>query len=426
MAMSTITAIGGWIVVAGVVYYYFIHNGKGDRSRRPQPLKQLAKSADTRKEPKAKKVRKEGGQSSGDADSRSNEKPAKRKKAQQVVLQEEAKATSRPPKSNDPDHEVDDREFARQLSSAKAGTKLASKITNGPRQKSIKQSRAQEKLPAAEVGSGTDNAASSATGGDADDDQSSMNSPDFGATIASSLGINGDVSDMLEPAASGPPVLRLTEPTNSAPPKKNSKPFEQALTKKQRQNRRKAEEQKLQRQEADKERQALEEKQRRTARLAEGRPAKDGSGFMKSQAPPTSWTTPAGINRDKDAETKKVELLDTYEPATNNANAEHLYSDNEKIGSKYRLPGKSDDEQLEIAVEDSKKWEVVKKSHKKTNAVAGKLPDSDAGHEDCAPPPTSSTRGPERKLGIITTQSSGKNEALDRDTVATDSEWEVS
>ncbi|KAF1356714.1 hypothetical protein BDV97DRAFT_278952, partial [Delphinella strobiligena] len=104
----------------------------------------------------------------------------------------------------------------------------------------------------------------------------------------------GDVSDMLEPTATGPSVLRLTE--SSRPAKANKQrqqtAAQEADTKKQRQNRKKVEERQAQREAEEKERLVLLEQQRRTAREARGEPAKNGVPASKPPAV-SAWAVKA-------------------------------------------------------------------------------------------------------------------------------------
>ena len=478
---STITVVGGWTVVIGVVATVWYFNSK-HKGRRAIHSKQLGKPLVSRRDGKQRRTRPEGGQSSGDQDPGVKEK-IQRKRIQSSKNDGDARVDPVPEaKHDDGDDEVDNREFARQLSSAKAGTLLPSKTSEGPRKKSVKQSRAQEKLIPVETSSDNYEAHSSATGGDADDDQSSINSPD---PINS-----GDVSDMLEAPAPGPSVLRVTEPTNPDPPTK-AKPqtnFEPAQTKKQRQNAKKAQAQKMAREEDEKERKRLLEQQRRTVREAEGRPAKDGSIFMASQAPANNaWAKPVGDTKTNgDSSGKKVELLDTFEPSTSttasalpaNKNTNHLtsdvsaseaevssnldenYSQSEIMGDEWsKLP--SEEEQIRFSIEESKNWQLVQakekrnkkmkeaaqetkeqkepKTSKATNDAKGTKEitqefksaqndqdkdGSEDDQEDYAPPKLRAPTGPGQKWETtLTYVENGK--VVEKTVTRQDSEWEV-
>lgn len=136
--------------------------------------------------PKVKKPRQEGGLSSGDQEAKSGVKSQK-KKTQVSKAEREVESISRPQATKDDgrDDEIDNKEFARQLASLKTGTIIAPQSQAANKQKSVKQSRAQEKLPV-ETSSDNATAPSSATGGDADDDQSPLNSPELSATSMAS------------------------------------------------------------------------------------------------------------------------------------------------------------------------------------------------------------------------------------------------
>ena len=200
------------------------------------------------------------------------------------------------------DDGMDNKEFAKQLSSLKAGTSLLKPTSNTKMKKTRKQGKRNEPFqapsndktvePAAGASSHEMSTTSSTTGADADDDLSPATSPAFGPTEGTKT--SGDVSDMLEATAKGPSVLRLTQPTQPQPERqpKQKKAAPEPETKKQRQNRQKNEEKKAAREEAEKERRVLMENQRRTAREAEGRPAKNGLGAPKPPAL-SAWQRPA-------------------------------------------------------------------------------------------------------------------------------------
>lgn len=196
------------------------------------------------------------------------------------------------------DDGMDNKEFAKQLSGLKTGTSLAPPAQVGSGRKPLKQSRVDgNPSTAADTNYMSSSQAmsteSSTAGMDADDDLSLTNSPAFEATSFEKNPNGGDVSDMLEAPAAGPSVLRLTDPTQQVRQRQpqQQKGFQVQETKKQRQNRQKNEEKRLAREQAEKERRFLSEKQLRTAREAEGRPAKNG---MASSKPPVSnaWATP--------------------------------------------------------------------------------------------------------------------------------------
>jgi len=286
------------------------------------------------------------------------------------------------------DDEIDNKEFARQLTSVKAGTSLTntSKAVKPPR--TVKQSRlngVEHSAPNLAVSDIKDfSGNSSTTGADADDDLSATNSPEFGATHRGETG----VSDMLEAPAPGPPVLRLTESTkpqrSSAP--KQSKAIEAQETKKQRQRKAKREAEKTAHEQAEKERRALLEKQLRTAREARGEPAKNG---VPVPAPPKSnaWTKPANDQENVstpvgEASRSNIPLLDTFDraPKLVNGNEEHaeITRDPESSVSDSKLSDVNwpcEEEQMRLLdeLEGTGSWQMVngkkRRGSKKPEAV---------------------------------------------------------
>ena len=257
--MTSFTTIGGYAVlmsIGGIAYY--MSQRKITKGPRTKLSTKQVKPDEKQKPTKAKKQRKDGGLSSGgdqDGDKRENEPKMKK------LVPADDWSTRATQASSDLDDEVDNKEFARQLSNAKSGTLLPSKSADSGRQKSVKQSKVQEKAARLETSSDV-TAPSSAAGGDADDDRSSTNSPNLSATSNDTPITNGGISDMLEAPAGGPSVLKITSPTNPVPSKKAKAPvaFEQMETKKQRQNRKKAELKKAEREEEEKARKvALEQ-----------------------------------------------------------------------------------------------------------------------------------------------------------------------
>lgn len=185
--MATLSTLSGWAVIVLVIggYYYFYTN-RPNKNRRVQAFKPPIKAIDTRheKEPRGKKARKESNLSSHDqAEKKKLQQPAKANREEQIHASSRATGVT----DREDKDEMDNREFARQLSSVKAGTVMTNKSqTTAPKQKSVKQSKAQEKPPM-EASSDNATAPSSATGGDADDDQSPLNSPELSATILPSV-----------------------------------------------------------------------------------------------------------------------------------------------------------------------------------------------------------------------------------------------
>ncbi|KKF95190.1 hypothetical protein CFIMG_008511RA00001 [Ceratocystis fimbriata CBS 114723] len=242
--------------------------------------------------------------------------------------------------------EISNNEFARQMAGLKEGTSLAAKAT-AP--KSKKKSKAKKSKATQETDVDDEvTAPSTSTGRDADDDQSPATSPDVKPTDSTG------VADMLEKSGAAPSVLRLTDTaTAPAKPVKAAKAEAPVETKKQRQNRKKAEAAKALRAETEKERQVQLEAQRRTARIAEGRPAKDGSQFAAQQK---AWTeaSPA-VTAAPSA------MLDTFEaPVAAPA-----------VKAEKSAPiALSEEELIEMAKEDSSEWNTVNKKAKKVKKAA--------------------------------------------------------
>ena len=229
------------------------------------------------------------------------------------------------------DEEISNKEFAKQLSGLKTGTSLKkSEPTGKENKKTGRQGKSKDLQSGAMNGTAVKpnglvngqnmSTASSTTGADADDDLSLPVSPDLNATQTATAS-GGDVSDMLEPPAKGPSVLRLVQPASSQPARqakeKKSKP--EPETKKQRQNRQKSEEKRIMVEQAEKQRRVLLEKQLRAAREAEGRPAKNGLG-ASTMPSANAWNKSAGSSNAATSgscleplKSDASALLDTFE-----------------------------------------------------------------------------------------------------------------
>ena len=406
------------IVGVGAAYYYS-QSGKSKRGRgRASPLvsseQNQRRGSDHRNGSKDKRKKKgkvsdtsdQHGSDVADVSSASvqmstNGKGKKRKggKQQPSKLAQSSAVEVSPEKSvgtenDDVENEgMDNEEFARQLSGVKTGTSLKKVATQNETKKAKKQGKRNEApqtmngstLKTNGITSSQDmSTASSTTGADADDDLSPAMSPDLRATQATTSSSN-DVSDMLEPASKGPSVLRITDPVNpqSVKQPKAQKATSELETKKQRQNRRKNEEKKAAREQAEKERRALLEKQLRTAREAEGRPAKNGLG--PAQVPSTNaWNKPANAATNSTGpatEQSSVSLLDTFEdtpttslnpPSTNGG--PNSSSVDKKVWNN-DLP--SEEEQMRMITEmdsDSNAWSTVAKGGKSKKKLSAKTP----------------------------------------------------
>ncbi|KAL2017547.1 hypothetical protein VTK56DRAFT_1981 [Thermocarpiscus australiensis] len=369
-SMSTLV---GWAVVVGCVYIFgFGLPGKKKarevgRAASRHRLEDRQNNSQNRKEVKDKAKRQRGEAYIKDAEDASK------------TTQLKARAP-KPPAPSQPvdyssDEGVDNREFARQLASVKQGTSLnAPKKSDEKRQKSVKQSRAQTIDDAA--GENTMVSAPSSTAGvDADDDESSTASPEVKAADA------GDVSDMLEPKAAGPSVLRLTDTDKvKAKQEKKNKAPEKVETKKQRQNRQKAEAAKALREETEKQRKIDMEAQRRQARIAEGRPAKDGSSFMAAQAQKSVWTGNGVSDGSESSATHgeyvPVQPLDTFDTSSyTDVSAPKSATSAKNNAESWMASLPSEEEQMEM-LRGEEAWSTVttKKSSKKKKEAPAESP----------------------------------------------------
>jgi hypothetical protein len=429
--MPTTYTLGSWAVILAIAgWWFYCHYYTPAHARKAALSRVAAKPNEKKKEPKKlRKIRKDDGQ--GNAVQESQKEQQKPKPEYTIVAND----------VEQDEEEMNNREFARQLSSAKTGTLVPAKSQEGARQRSVRQTRAQEK-PAVETSS--DNGT---TGADADDDRSSLNSPELGATTMTSAVSNAGVSDMLEKEAPGPAVLRVTSPTTPAVPKKAKPAAAQQApeSKKQRQNRQKKELAQQVREEQEKERKVLLEKQRRIAREAEGRAAKDGSRFMAAKAPSASaWTAPAtnenntNGNGNKATDAAKADFLDTYD-AKAPASQETTQSESELAGSDWQKVADiiSEEEQVRRAMEDSDGWKTVSKDKrkKKTQPAPPAQPtkhesndeDELSDYAQAAAPPIlrNPPAGPGQKWGMTFIQKTPDNVWQEFEKDVQDSEWEV-
>ncbi|AEO65887.1 b5d85ed7-8809-43aa-a163-e24042ff1042 [Thermothielavioides terrestris] len=368
---ASVSTLVGWTVVIGCIYIVgFGLPGKQKARDAVRGASQRQRLEDkqnnqNRKDPKDKAKRQRGEAYSKDADEAS--------KTAQLKARTAKPAAPSQPVNYSSDDGVDNREFARQLASVKQGTNLnALKKSDEKRQKSVKQSRAQviEETP----NDSKVSAPSSTAGVDADDDESSVASPEFKAVNA------GDVSDMLEPKAAGPSVLRLTDTDKVKPKKeKKAKAPEKVETKKQRQNRQKAEAAKALREETEKQRKIDMEAQRRQARIAEGRPAKDGSAFMAAQKQQSAWD---GVNGSSSSNATTggflpVQPLDTFDTSsyTDVSVPKSATPVQSNPADSWIATLPSEEEQMEM-LRDEEAWNTVttKKPSKKKREAAAESP----------------------------------------------------
>ncbi|KAF6837361.1 hypothetical protein CMUS01_05061 [Colletotrichum musicola] len=367
----TTQTIGGYLVVlalAGSLTYYYM----ADKNK-AQAAKGVKSYNEPRKDNNAKKQRK-----AAFASQKSN-------------VEDKASSTAVAPSgtwlSNDPkdDDGVDNKAFAKQMANVKEGKKFDGKATGEQKkkQKSVKQSRAAEKPveeKPVEVAEVKEPAPAPAPASESEpEEEEEVESP------ADPTGVN----DMLEPAAAGPSVLRLTGTDKEKPKAKNQKVPEKAETKKQRQNRQKNEAKKAAREEEEKERKAKLEKQRRTAREAAGVPAKDGSQFMAAVNGKSAWTAGSPNGASTNGSSAAVQPLDTFEtPAKNGTAAAPAAAAPAPASDNWISSLPSEEEQMQRLKEEDE-WNTVptkaSKKAKKTSRAASASPEPTAPAVAAAP-----------------------------------------
>lgn len=268
--------------------------------------------------------------------------------------------------STNDQEEKEDMSWAKELAEKQKGTNLSAPKRNDLKQKTVKQGKANNK--AAQM-----TPESSTTGGDAGDELSPAVSPSLPAVESKqSVPSGNDVSDMLEPEAPPPATLKITDSGKPSKPKREQKAAPPQETKKDRQNKKKAEEKKLQREADEKIRQQLAEKQRKTAREARGEPAKNG---LASAPAPSSNAWKESQHVATPAPAANGQLLDTFasenqkvQTVSNGTNGNK--SNGDKWWSSDNVP--SEEEQARILAEqDDSNWnQVVTKKGKKKNKAA--------------------------------------------------------
>lgn len=409
---STLTTIGGWAVIVGVGGLIWYRNFKQQQQKRTE-----RRGSFTRQSVKHNEVE------LGSDAKKKTEKATKPKPKPKAPTDTPTQPTPNVDYNREEVEAADkkaDREFARQLSSAHAGTKFNTKKSDEKKQKSVKQSKAQE---ISEVQAGKISVPSSHAG-DADDDLSSQASP---VVVAAD---SRDVSDMLEPTAPGPSVLRLTDTDSVKKPKeRKQKAPEVVETKKQRQNRKKAEAAKAAREEEEKERKVKLEQQRRTARIAEGRAAKDGSTFVAN-------TQNAWNGKSTNGDNNTVQPLDTFEEKPK---AEPVKPAKSAAATKAAEPIKeksdpwisgvpSEEEQMEMLRQEDSWSEVKTKKKGKKKDLSGETSSSAPATNGGSTPtakPSAPVNGTNKKP-ILTSSSSSFAALTPEETDDNDEEeWDV-
>ncbi|KAK5069595.1 hypothetical protein LTR64_008276 [Lithohypha guttulata] len=208
----------------------------------------------------------------------------------------------------DTEHDLDDKDFARQLAQAQAGTNLQAK----PQQKNAAPTRSAASLQAAPAHDRVSNVEGPpSTSQDKNDGWASVESSRPKASSGK------DVSDMLEPVAAGPATLRLTNVSSEAKkPKPQTKKEEPALTKKQRQREARKEETKRLQAEANAMGDKLKREQMQRARMAEGTSNQTKANNFAATAARNIWQNRTSTGTNEPTQATGAQLLDTFEPTT--------------------------------------------------------------------------------------------------------------
>ena len=244
--------------------------------------------------------------------SRKQSKKQKKTAAATSSAVEVAADTSRSVDTKDQDEEASNKDFALRLSKAKTGTALAAPQRSAQRVRTEKQSKAKAR-GSPDATSTEPSGSNSTTGGDADDDLSPALSPVVTGIVAPAD--TTDVADMLENPAPGPSVLRLTE--SAQPPRQKQQEKKAAvpeLTKKQRQNKARAEARKAEKREAEAARKIQLEKQMHVARQAEREQDKKTASQAQSSGPlKSAWSQGNGTEKGQGSLNTSDSMLDTFD-----------------------------------------------------------------------------------------------------------------
>ena len=358
ITQSTLVSWGGILVLGWGCYIYYSRNRRGRRGdhRRTNPADTDASTKRGRE--KNTKARDKDQPSditpSSSRDGTASRSNVRNKALRKKVGKDTARSTSekrdaradgsvgpnRRADKDEPEEAISNVELAQRMTSAKAGTAFKAPNTVGKRARTVKQSRLNGNSAALEgQAMGVSTASSAGTGPEMEDEVSSANSPALGATTPPTDSTG--VSDMLESPTPQHAVLRVTDPVQPEANRQSrptKAPSTQAPTKKQRQRQAKNEARKAERQEQEKKRRRLMEQQLRTAREAEGRPARNGSGWTHGSGPaPSAWGQGSKQREATSAAPDNTSLLDTFEDASAEGFVEPLRSSERANGQSQAL-----------------------------------------------------------------------------------------
>lgn len=291
--------------IGGGAAYYYTQTGK------PQGVKAQEKTQSAtskRRQDKSQSTSNPQHQSNATGNALNDTSSSKKRKGRSKNPQQDKSATSveRAEAVTVSEPEDEDQAWAEQLRAAQKGVTVNGNSKAGKSGRSGANKQADNG-----IGSGPDSKISQTA--QAEQMRANTVSRDSGPSVA----------DMLEPAAAGPSVLRLTGEAKSQKPKARAVSPEKE-TKKQRQNRKKMEEKKAAREQDEQERKVLQENQRRTAREARGESAKNGVPAVQPAV--SAWSDKskparsAAVNGNKSAtdqiSSEDNSLLDTFDHDT--------------------------------------------------------------------------------------------------------------
>lgn len=371
--MSNLTTILGWtaiLSISGAVFYLSKRTTPGGRQQNNK-VDRRSDLAPQRHGKRSESNTGDHGVSSGNEKSSIDKKSKSKKKpktkpttaipsSKRTIDQKTPAPTIREELYDSDAGDDDDAKFAQDFVKVQSGQVAPSKSQTSTKQKSSKLSKLEKDVPSGASGT---SAQSSDLGAEDDLSHSELASESY-------LGNNG-ISDMLEAPSAGPSSLKINAPTKSTPEKKKvTTPSESALTKTQKKNRKKNEEKAAENQAAEAERKAMLEAHRRQVRIAEGRPAKDGTAFLAANPPKqtngTGWSTVANGKADTARPAVKEELLDTFETQE----SQHAIPSAAETEHNSSAAGGDYNEDVSRAIHESlTQWEeVAHKKNKKNNS----------------------------------------------------------
>lgn len=362
------TAILGWSVIGGVGAAIYLKYAGKTPARPVRVTKQHRALSNVGADPQRSRAEKSSNGANSSATSAATSGKSSKPKKNKPKTEQATRPASTSLKANNEDFKPEPKEdmsWVQELNARKQGTKLTN--TSAQKQnrvKTVKQASANKVAEHLSAESSTADGADSA---------SPRQSPDLPAT-ESDVRVSGDINDMLEPAGPGPAALRITEPEKWIPAPKKSAPkaAPQVETKKQRQNKQRAEDRKALEAENEKARKAQLENQRRSARESRGEPAKNGLGSAPASnawiEKPEKETHVANGNPMLD--TFVEEHVTTTEAPSKEAALHGISDVNRGKSDHTNLP--SEEEQIRrLAEEDDSAWATVKtKKSKRNNADA--------------------------------------------------------